>query len=208
MFMDSNRNYLNPGMLWDNLTIVPAGCTNELLHKIEKNDLRNFDVIIIHVGVNDIDNHDGKSVAKRLIDITSRIKASAPGIHIILSEVTPRQLRKDNEVLICNEELKVLQNTDNITLARHSNLRDSEWSYHKKKDDKHFTEEAIARLAGNLKDAFRRAIGAKRRMSAGRHNDNWSGYHGSRNGEGRNKDKQSQLMNKRFSLKDLLKILR
>ena len=131
--MDSNRNFLDPELLWENLTIIPTGNIPELLRNIDKNDLREYDVVVIHVGVNDIDTSDGKAVAKKLIEVTSRIKASTPGTKIILSEVTQRQLYRDDEVITCNKELRILQETD-VTLARHSNLRDEQWSFHKPKD--------------------------------------------------------------------------
>ena len=162
MFMDSNRNHLDPKLLWENLTLVPAGCIPELCTQLKKYDVTKFDIVIIHVGVNDIDTNSGTNVAKRLIKLTSEIKNLAPGIQIILSEITPRQLNRDCEVLACNTELNnTLKIAENITLVRHSNLRNGEWSHHKKNDDKHFTEGSTARLAGNLKNAFRRAIGAK-----------------------------------------------
>ena len=162
MFMDSNRNHLDQSLLWDNLTLVPAGCIPELEQIILKYDLRDYDVVIIHVGVNDLDTKSGTQVANRLIKLTSSIKTCAPGIKIILSEITPRSINKDDEVLACNDILgQVLGQAENITLVRHTNLRNKEWTHHKKSDDKHFTKTSISRLAGNLKHAFRKAIGIK-----------------------------------------------
>ena len=198
--MDSNRQYLDPDLLWDNLRIVPAGNVVELIRKVEENDLRDFDIVIIHVGVNDLDKQDGKTVAKRLISVTSRIKASAPGTHIILSEVTPRQLSRDTEVISCNKELyETLDTAENITIARHSNLRDSEWSFHKENDDKHITKMAIPKLAGNLKAAFRKAIGADRRMPSNRYE-----HYGGRN----RRDNGGKNISKHFLVKELLRILK
>jgi hypothetical protein len=75
-------------------------------------------------------------------------------------------LCRDDEVITCNKELRILQETENVTLARHANLRDEQWSFHKPKDDKHFTKFAVARLAGNLKAAFRQAMNIRpRRLS-------------------------------------------
>ena len=160
MFMDSNRSFLDKSKLWKNLTLVPVGCLPELDKTILNYDLREYDVVIIHIGVNDIDNNSGMNVARRLIRLTSSIKTHAPGIKIILSEITPRQLTRDNEVVACNAELhETLGKAENVTLVNHSNLRNDEWTHHKKKDDKHINETSAARLAGNLKSAFRRAIG-------------------------------------------------
>ena len=140
--------------------MVPVGCLPEFDKTILNYDLREYDVVIIHIGVNDLDHNSGMNVARRLIRLTSSIKSSAPGIKIILSEITPRQLTRDNEVVACNNELhETLGKAENITLANHSNLRNDEWTHHKEKDDKHINETSAARLAGNLKSAFRRAIG-------------------------------------------------
>ena len=82
---------------------------------------------------------------------------------MLVSEITPRQLTKDDEVLKCNKELKeILKDEQEVTIVRHSNLRNNEWSFHIEGDDKHFTAPAIARLAGNLKAAFRKALGIER----------------------------------------------
>ena len=197
--MDSNRNYLDLDLLWENLTLVPTGNMSELLQNLEKNDLRDYDVVVIHVGVNDIDRTEGREVAKRLINVTSRIKAAAPGIQIILSEVTPRQLTRDDEVIACNEELRILQGTDNITLAKHSNLRDKQWSFHKPKDDKHFTKPAIARLAGNLKSAFRKAMNIRPRRSS--NNDRYN------KGNVRNSNAGKSKNDKQLLLKKLIQLL-
>ena len=202
LFMDSNRHFLDPSLLWENLSIVPTGNIPELIRNIERNDLREYDVVMIHVGVNDIDTTDGVDVARKLVDVTSRVKLSAPGVKIIISEVTPRQLFRDNEVLACNKEMKILQHAENITVARHSNLRDEQWSFHKPKDDKHFTQFAMARLAGNLKAAFRQALNIRPRRPP------TTGYHGGK-GEGRNFHQGKRLDNdKHMLLKQIIELLR
>ena len=81
---------------------------------------------------------------------------------MIISEVTPRQIRRDEEVQICNKTLHN-QLGESVTLANHSNLRNSEWSFHVPGDDKHLAAESIARFAHNLKSAFRKAIGFDRK---------------------------------------------
>ena len=150
---------LRADLLWDNLTIVPCGNTPELCQLLPKHELNNYDVIIVHVGVNDIDKHDGPTVAEKLADVTKRIAEAAPHAKILLSEVTPRQLNRDDQVVECNQLLPSAVHSD-IVIIRHSNLRNDEWSFHDAGDDKHLAEDSIARFAGNLKAGFRRAIGA------------------------------------------------
>ena len=164
MFMDSNQRFLDETRLWKNLTMRQVGDIPDLHKAMMKHKLDEFDVVIIHVGVNDIDATTGKTVAQKLIHVTSKIKKAAPGIKIILSEVTPRKT-KDEEVQTCNKELReILKVAENITLVKHDNLRNEEWTHHR--DERHITESSTARLAGNLKSAFRKAIGATTRKNA------------------------------------------
>ena len=93
------------------------------------------------------------------MDILSKLPT---GGKLVISEVTPRQKKLDEAVMQCNKHLYNFTSGNNsITLARHSNLRNNEWSFHKKGDDKHLEERSIARFASNLKIAFRKAIGIR-----------------------------------------------
>ena len=182
LLMDSNRNHLDQDRLWKNLHLIPCGSIPEVKSKVNRNDISGFDVIVIHVGVNDIDRLDGKNVAAQLVQLVGEIRLKAPNAKFVLSEVTPRQLKHDNRVLECNKELKdLIKSYPYVTLARHSNLRNNDWSFHKKNDDKHLAEDSIARLAGNLKSAFRRAIG----MDAHRDNRKKNNTSHSRGGNSR-----------------------
>ena len=119
-----------------------------------------IDLIFIHIGVNDIDRDDGNTVSKNIVDIVQNLKAKHPHLKVVVSEVTPRQFTRDNEVRICNDALHAaLDKAENVTIAKHSNLRNERWSFHVEKDDRHFDQGSIGRLAKNLKNAFRKAIG-------------------------------------------------
>ena len=80
LFMDSNREHLEVSLLWENLTLVPCGNIPELTERLPQYDLNTFDVIIVHVGVNDIDRHDGSRVAEKLSDMTRKMADAAPGV--------------------------------------------------------------------------------------------------------------------------------
>ena len=161
MMMDSNRQFLDTSRLWDNLHIEPCGNIPDVTKALQHTDLSKYDVIIVHVGVNDVDRHNGATVAQKLAQLSKSIVEAAPHAKILMSEVTPRQLSKDDEVLECNEILPNLVDSA-VTLIHHSNLRNEEWSFHVENDDKHLAAESIARFAGNLKTAFRKAIGVSR----------------------------------------------
>ena len=160
LFMDSNSKFLIEDKLWENNTIISCGTTYDLRQLLPSTKFDGVGLIYIHTGVNDIDTEDGNKVAKNLIDIVKLIKQNLPNVKVVVSEVTPRQMHRDDEVQKCNTALHTALDTeDNVTIAKHSNLRNDRWSFHIKGDDKHFAQISIARLAKNLKIAFRSALG-------------------------------------------------
>ena len=169
--MDSNRKHLVQDQLWKNNTVIPCGNTYDLRKILNTTTVTGIDLIFIHIGVNDIDRDDGKTVSKNLVDIVQKLRSEHPNLKVVVSEVTPRQLTRDDEVQICNTALHAaLDNVPNVTIAKHSNLRNDRWSFHVEKDDRHFDKSSIGRLAKNLKVAFRKAIGLpvfENRNSAG-----------------------------------------
>ena len=172
LFMDSNRKFLVQDQLWKNNTVIPCGNTYDLRKIINTTNMEGIDLIFIHTGVNDIDRDNGSTVSKNLVDIVDKLRAKHPNLKVVVSEITPRQFTKDNEVQTCNTALHTaLDGLDNVTIAKHSNLRNEHWSFHVKKDDRHFDKVSIGRLAKNLKIAFRKAIGLpvfeKRKGSGG-----------------------------------------
>ena len=159
IFMDSNRKILDKNLLWKNSTMVECPTTATLHEKIEKTSFADFDIVVIHVGVNDIDTKDGQTVADDLYKEVETIRTKAPHVKVVLSEVTPRQNSRDNEVIECNKQLETFSSSDtNITLATHSNLRYPEM-FRSKTDDKHFHQNKSGILASNIKRALRQALG-------------------------------------------------
>ena len=122
--MDSNSKHLVSDQLWKNNTIISCSTTYDLRGLLKTTNLSNIDLIFIHTGVNDIDKDDGQTVANNLIDIVQRLRSDHPDVKVAVSEVTPRQFYRDNEVQTCNTALHAaLDNQPNITIAKHSNLR-------------------------------------------------------------------------------------
>lgn len=170
MFMDSNQAYLDSRSLWKNLTLVTCKTTHDLRQKLESTKMDDYEIIFIHTGVNNIDSEDGSVVAYDLLDIVKKIRQFHPWLKIVVSEITPRQIYRDDEVQKCNEIMVAqLEKIENVTVAHHYNLRNDQWSFHKKDDDKHFTKISISLFASNIKTALRKCLGipsnAKRRNS-------------------------------------------
>ena len=81
------------------------------------------------------------------------LMAKYPGIKIICSEITPRKVRRDTEMLQCNKLLNgYASSMGNIYVAHHSNLRDE--TYSNLYDIKHLKENIIPRFASNIKRAL------------------------------------------------------
>ncbi len=157
--MDSNRKILDTNLLWKNSTMVECPTIPTLLEKINSTPLNNYDIVVVHVGVNDIDSKDGQTVADELCNAAEAIHNKAPNIKIVLSEVTPRQHTRDDEVIECNKLLKSsISDMKQITLAKHTNLRSPEM-FRNSTDDKHFSTHKAGLLASNIKRALRKALG-------------------------------------------------
>ena len=140
--------------------MIPCATTQELRDKLSSLSLDPYEIVFIHTGVNNLDTVAGVDVAKELIEIVEKIRHNHPSIKIVISEITPRQKFRDDEVKKCNAALhSSLLKKDNITIAFHSNLRNENWTFHKKNDDKHLSEVSISKFAANLKAALRRSIG-------------------------------------------------
>ncbi len=164
IFMDSNRKILDTELLWKHSTMVECGNIPTLLNKIKSVPIDEYDIVVIHVGVNDIDSKDGPSVADDLLTALDNIRSKAPNIKIVLSEVTPRQHTRDDEVIECNKQLKTYASSFNVTFVEHSNLRSPEM-FRNKNDDKHFCKNKAGLLASNIKRGLRRTIGLNEQNS-------------------------------------------
>ena len=167
MYMDSNRTFLKPDGLWRNLSMIPCQDIDTLRSLLELENFADVGVVFIHTGVNDIDTVEGEEVAKDLINIVNKLHHLHPHLKVVLSEITPRKKFKDDQVKECNRYLhNSLRDADFITIAKHSNLRNERWTFHK--DDKHLTEISISLFAANIKNALRRCLGIPSKRSGKR----------------------------------------
>ena len=63
----------------ENLTLLQVGNIPDLHIMLGKQNLSGYDVIIVHVRVNDIDNTSVETVVQKLVHVMSKIKKMAPG---------------------------------------------------------------------------------------------------------------------------------
>ena len=160
MLCDSNRKHLVADQLWRGIEIIPCGSVRDLKTMIPTIELEHTRLLIINVGVNDLDKKDGRDVFNELKSILEDITKSVPHIKIVLSEITPRNDERDAQVIICNALLKdAFSRSRNVTIAHHNKLRNSEWSFHE--DAKHLSRISIGKFAWNLKNAIRSAMGSR-----------------------------------------------
>ena len=77
-------------------------------------------MIVVNVGVNDTDKKSCQDVFENLENITSEIEGLAPNAKIIISELTPRNDKRDPEVQVCNARINLMKANNchpNVTIA-------------------------------------------------------------------------------------------
>ena len=162
LYMDSNKKFLNHDQLWKGVEVVDSFTVQEARKKLlaPSSHLDRYDMLALHFGVNDLDHKPGATVAKDLVKLVGEIRQRHQSLKIVVSEVTPRQLRRDEEVMECNDILnQELGDMKDVTIAHHSNLRVEGWLFHSPNDDKHLAKNSIGKFAANLKVALRKATG-------------------------------------------------
>ena len=113
-----------------------------------------IDMLVICCGTNDVDKCPGVTVAQKLIQTVHKVKLQHPHTKIVVSEATPRQFDRDEEIKKCNQVLhSQLDNAHNVSIAVQSRLRESNWSLYE--DNKHILRNRINVYAGNIKSAMR-----------------------------------------------------
>ena len=159
VLMDSNRRFINTDKLWRDCEMVPCYHikeAKELINKISTSQ-DSPKAILIHTGVNDIEDTSPQELFKQIKDLVHEFQSILPNTKLILSELTPRMDSFDRDVLKVNEMIKTnIPVNDKITIIRHNSLR----AFQHFRDNKHVTNTSgIARLAGNLKHGIRIAFG-------------------------------------------------
>ena len=110
-------------------------------------------------------------MAKKLTDLTDEIHMIYPNVKVIVSELTPRNDDRDDEVIECNKPLVThAKSKEYMYFAKQSNLRDPEYTFFD--DAKHIKKTKVGRYASNLKIALRKAYGIEdpRERNTGNYN--------------------------------------
>ena len=157
VIMDSNQKHLKK--LWENTEMIFSPNARQLLPRLPQLMTQHKpDLVLIHNGTNDLDHRDGATVAETLQQIVLQLKNNVPKLKIVISEITPRKVNKDDQVQICNKLLHTyFDQMDDVTIATHSSLRTDDWKFCD--DDKHLAQKSIGKFARNLKTGLRAALG-------------------------------------------------
>ncbi len=160
VLIDSNSKYVDQRKFWtpDGTNWKRCGTISEATNVLNEMRYTKLQYVLLSVGVNDIDDEDGRSVARRMSELVRLINQKYPNTKIIVNEVTPRTDARDDQVKDCNKSLHELsEENDKVFVAEQWNLRDPTFSFFS--DSKHIKAGKIARYVNNVKIAMRRAYG-------------------------------------------------
>ena len=155
--MDSNRKFIDKNKLFPNEKALILACPTiergrEILQQTKFFDQH---TIIIHTGVNDLENCSPQEVSNKFCELLLSYKTTYPTVKIIASNITPRKDQLNTAVKRANElihnELKKDQMKD-IILIDNSNLDKQELLF----DAKHLNRKnGVKILASNIKRTLR-----------------------------------------------------
>ena len=157
VLMDSNRKFIDKNKLFPNEKALILACPiiergREILQETKFVDQH---TIIIHTGVNDLENCSPQEVSNKFCELLLSYKTTYPTVKIIASSITPRKVQLNTAVKRANElihnELKKDQMKD-IILIDNSNLDKQELLF----DAKHLNRKnGVKILASNIKRTLR-----------------------------------------------------
>lgn len=155
VLMDSNRKFVDPGRMFPNksVNIVTCGNLNSAKKIIEEPRFSDPQTLIIHTGVNDIEeqNITPNDVALKFEEVVARAKSKFPKSQVVISEITPRMDEHAEAVHQVNAKVRVaLSGSTNVSLINHDNLDDERCFY----DRKHLSRSVgVPQLVKNIKGA-------------------------------------------------------
>ena len=94
--MDSNRKFINFNqLLGGNLKkgkVIVIPCSNIAWTEkiLESHQIDNPSKILLHIGINDIDNTEPENIAKDLVQVAEKFKAKYK-CQVYISDITPRK---------------------------------------------------------------------------------------------------------------------
>ena len=157
IIMDSNRKILEAKRMAfeprQSVAIIPCSAYNKLPELLDTHDFPIAKFILIHLGVNDIDNCDPKSLTQNIHNIYKDMQTRFTKAKIFISEITPRMDMLDKMVQEVNERLRTIFDKKD-TLIHHDNLRSKQYY----RDNRHIKADKCSLLAGNVKNNIRRIL--------------------------------------------------
>ena len=166
--MDSNRKLLEPKRMAfkpnQTVSILPCPAYSKLPEVFEKYEFKNVKYILIHLGVNDLDQPNQYSIPKTIQDAQILINTKYPNTHIFISEIIPRMDKLDIRVQQINTKLRNIFSQGD-TLIHHDNLRHQQYY----RDERHIKDSKIQILAGNIKNNIRRILKSAQNKSTSNH---------------------------------------
>ena len=163
VLMGSNRKFIDRNKLFPNEKALILACPTiergrEILQQTKFVDQH---TIIIHTGVNDLENCSPQEVSNKFCELLLSYKTTYPTVKIIASSITPRKDQLNTAVKRANElihnELKKDQMKD-IILIDNSNLDKQELLF----DAKHLNRKnGVKILVSNIKRTLRLQAGIK-----------------------------------------------
>ena len=163
VLMDSNRKFIDKNKLFPNEKALILACPTiergrEILQQTKFVDQH---TIIIHTGVNDLENCSPQEVSNKFCELLLSYKTTSPTVKIIASSITPRKDHLNTAVKRANElirnEIKKDQVKD-IILIDNANLDKQELLF----DAKHLNRKnGVKMLASNIKRTLHLQAGIK-----------------------------------------------
>ena len=115
------------------------------------------------VGCNDLVTNTPHQLFTNIHTLVDRLRASFPGIKIIISEVTPRMDAVDGRVQEANKLInQYVEGSQDLFVTKNSNLRNPDFFL---KDGVHLSHTITPRFASNIKRALRAAYGIQFKKS-------------------------------------------
>ena len=104
MMFDSNGRYIDRRKLWkiDKSVFKRCGNLHAVNKVIEENDFEELKYALISLGINDLDTKGHEYVFNEKVEIIDKTRLKYSGIKLILNEITPRNDKRDTEVIKCN----------------------------------------------------------------------------------------------------------
>ena len=139
IIMDSNRKFISfekffaEELFGQNASIItiPCGIINKTRNISKSHDISYPSKILLHVGINDIDNQQPEDIAYKLKLLAEEHKEKFK-CEVFLSDIKPREGQYHQDVELINHNLNSLLRNSNIIRVKHSNIKSQHLH-----DDKH-----------------------------------------------------------------------